>query len=104
MALNTLLESGEVIMEEIAGQKACYLTKLYAAEVYVAARLAALTNRCFMLPLSLSSYRACGKGNGDNAAEKQRQAVRASACHGIFALTGGPGTGKSTTVRHTQAL
>jgi exodeoxyribonuclease V alpha subunit len=100
MALNTLLESGEVIMEEIAGQKACYLTKLYAAEIYVAARLAAMTDRSFYASFEPDALiELAEKEMGIKLAEKQRQAVRASACHGIFALTGGPGTGKTTTVR-----
>lgn len=31
--------------------------------------------------------------------EKQRQAVLESVCHGLFIMTGGPGTGKTTTIR-----
>lgn len=31
--------------------------------------------------------------------EKQRQAVVESVCHGLFIMTGGPGTGKTTTIR-----
>jgi exodeoxyribonuclease V alpha subunit len=99
-ALVRLSESGEIIIEEIAGLRACYLLKLHNAEVYVAKRLADMADRSYY-----SSYdpdkliEEAEREMGISLAENQRLAVRSSACHCVFALTGGPGTGKTTTVR-----
>ena len=38
------------------------------------------------------------KETGTELDEMQRQAVAAAAQHGLFVLTGGPGTGKTTTI------
>lgn len=71
-----------------------YAPPLHAAEIEVAERLAALARprtgradavRALSLPPELS--------------ELQREAVRASLGAGLMVLTGGPGTGKTTTVR-----
>ena len=41
---------------------------------------------------------AMEKETGIQLDERQREAVRQAACHGLFVLTGGPGTGKTTTI------
>ena len=38
------------------------------------------------------------KETGTRLDEMQKQAVAAAASHGLFILTGGPGTGKTTTI------
>ncbi len=99
-ALDSLIMSGRVVYEEIAGQNACYLSKLHEAEVYVAGRLAELSRRRFFAALESDKLMEAVEAEmGISLAENQREAVRASACYGLLALTGGPGTGKTTTVR-----
>ena len=98
-ALGRLRESGDVVQEEIAGQAAVYLRRLYEAETGVAARLLEMRGR---LPggerageyLELAQHEM-----GISLAKDQREAVTEAVQYGLFALTGGPGTGKTTTIR-----
>jgi len=114
-ALDTLCECGDVIIEEIAGVQGCYLRHMYEAECYIASRLLDMTggNRPFAYvktdggsaPVSaLSTFSIAGiikdieNNDGIQFAKKQREAIEIAADSGVMALTGGPGTGKTTTV------
>lgn len=101
-AMDSLAETGEVVYEDIAGQKACYLTRLYAAEAYTAARLIDMASRGFDSVSASERERLIEQAEREmnvTLAENQRNAVRAAAKYGVFVLTGGPGTGKTTTIR-----
>ena len=104
-AIVTLLERGEVIQEQTAGVNACYLRRLWEAEVSACARLnrllAAQTDR---LPQADGILREVEEASGVVYAPQQRQAVRQAAESGVLILTGGPGTGKTTTVRGIVTL
>jgi exodeoxyribonuclease V alpha subunit len=99
-ALDMLSDGGEIVREDIPGADACYLREMYEAEKYVAARLTALA--------SMEEDDAVDAGAlvsevesklGVTYAEGQLAAVRAAALGRVVALTGGPGTGKTTSVR-----
>ena len=104
-ALRSLIENGSVIYEEIAGRNACYLKKLHYAETYIAERLLTLST-----VEKFASYEPeklidrTERELGIILAEGQREAVRMAAVCGVMALTGGPGTGKTTTVRAILSL
>ena len=101
IALDELLRRGVVRQEHIANVDACYLRAYYEAEVAVAQKLTAL-RRVEQPPLGRSVEKAIAdmeKRQGLAYAPAQREAVRLSAEEGVVLLTGGPGTGKTTSVR-----
>ncbi|MBO4853704.1 MAG: ATP-dependent RecD-like DNA helicase [Oscillospiraceae bacterium] len=105
LALDKLTESGAVVQEKIAGVEACYLRAFYEAETYVADKLAQL--RKFPVERGVRIDRVIGEmeaAQGITYAPRQRQAVELAAREGVILLTGGPGTGKTTSVRAIVAL
>lgn len=92
----------ELYSDTIYGEDACYLASYYTAENYVARRLAALS-------LYPQSYKLTDKETAEIISEAeassqieldsvQRSAVYAAVNYGLVVLTGGPGTGKTTTI------
>ena len=98
-AIGRLQETGEVVRQEIAGLDAVYLRRLYEAETYVASRLLAMRGKLPGGERAGEYLRLAEKEMGITLAEHQRKAVTEAVQYGVFALTGGPGTGKTTTIR-----
>ena len=104
-ALNELIFQGEVVQEEIAGQEACYLAELYAAELYVSFRLAEMSSTELLPPDDLDLLlKKIQYEQGISYAPQQEEAVRLAASRQVILLTGGPGTGKTTSLRGVLAL
>ena len=104
-ALDALTEQHAVVIERIANVQAVYLRRLWEAETSACARLLAL------LEVDADRSRFADKAvaeiereQGITYAPLQRQAVELAAKTGVILLTGGPGTGKTTTVRGIVAL
>jgi exodeoxyribonuclease V alpha subunit len=78
-----------------------YPRHLYYAEKRVAERLLHLRDRArpLLFADAIDMVERWQKSGGILLAEAQRQAIAAALEHGVLALTGGPGTGKTTTVR-----
>jgi len=70
-----------------------YAPPLHRAEVATSARLAALAR-----PRAGREEAAQALTIPDNLSEQQAEAVRQALTHGLMVLTGGPGTGKTTTL------
>lgn len=103
--LNNLIERGEIVREEIAGVTACYPTGLYIAECYVAMRLGEMCRMEIVPPKGLDQLIASiQKAQGLTYAGQQRRAVELAASRQVMLLTGGPGTGKTTSLRGVLAL
>ena len=104
-ALDALIERRVVVQEGLANVEACYLRRLWEAEVSACARLnnllAAETDVSRQVQRVISEIEASA---GITYAAQQRQAVELAASSGVLILTGGPGTGKTTTVRGIVAL
>ncbi len=104
-ALDELLDQGEIIQEEIAGQVACYLADIYAAECYVAFRLCEMCETEFIPQLDIDQLiDKIQVEQGIEYAPQQIEAVRLAASCQVILLTGGPGTGKTTTLRGVLSL
>ncbi len=104
-SLTRQIESGEIITDEFSGLEACYLARLYRAERFVAERIKMLADNRFIE--SASADRLIEEAEREmkiSLAAEQKAAVKAAATSGVLALTGGPGTGKTTTVRAILAL
>ena len=103
--LNALIERGEVVKEDIAGVTACYPAGLYGAECYVAMRLGEMCRTEIQPPQGLDRLiSAIQREQGITYAEQQRTAVELAASRQVMLLTGGPGTGKTTSLRGVLAL
>ena len=103
--LDDLLEKHVLVQEHIAGVDACYLWKMHEAETYVARKLRALTQADADRGRGAEKIIAeIEKTQGLTYAPQQRKAVLLAAQQGVLLLTGGPGTGKTTSVRGIVTL
>ena len=104
-ALDELIEHRAVVQEQVANVEACYLRRLWEAEVSACARMNSLlavdADESRQADRTLAEIEA---EQGITYAPQQREAVRLAATNGVLILTGGPGTGKTTTVRGIVAL
>jgi exodeoxyribonuclease V alpha subunit len=91
-ALDTLAQQQLIVVEG----DAVYAPPLHEAEVNAAQRLITLT-REREVPKGASA--AVQQATQSGFSDAQRAAVQTSLEHGLLVLTGGPGTGKTTTVR-----
>lgn len=100
MALDDLITRGAIRCEQVAKVQACYLRRMHDAEVGVTERIGK------MLRIMPDKGRNTAKiidrieaEQGITYADAQRHAVELAAERGVMILTGGPGTGKTTSVR-----
>ena len=104
-ALDKLIDSFAVVEKSIANVRGCYLPRLYQAETFVAQRLLSMLRAPVeQLRQVDKTIDAIEKEQGVSYAPLQRQAVRMAAEGGVLLLTGGPGTGKTTSLRGIVAL
>jgi exodeoxyribonuclease V alpha subunit len=100
-ALEKSLDDGLLKIEENGGERAIYLAPLWQSERGVARRLKALIEE----PLRVDSNRVeswldrFAAKRGVSLSEEQRQAIGLAARSRLMILTGGPGTGKTFTLR-----
>lgn len=104
--LDMLLDGGEIVMEPVSNVTACYPADLYDAEVYVAERLRDMAgytyeNKRVKAGLVIEKLEA---EQGITFAPQQRKTLEAAATRQLLVITGGPGTGKTTSVRAVLAL
>ena len=76
-----------------------YLPDLYWAEVNVANRLCALAHESVHCGISVEEAFHIGKSIGFTYDALQAKAVSEASSNGVMVLTGGPGTGKTTTIQ-----
>jgi exodeoxyribonuclease V alpha subunit len=104
-AIFALCEGGHIVRETIAGRDACYLAHMYEAEAFVAQKLLALARHEDAVTADVDKLiDSAEREQGITYAAVQRDAVRLAASRRVMALTGGPGTGKTTSVRGILAL
>ena len=99
--LKEQLDRERLIMEQLGGETLIYPPYLYHAERRVAERLLAIQKEAH--PLSVEEpevlVRKWERSNGLRLANLQRIALKSVLEEGVFVLTGGPGTGKTTVIR-----
>lgn len=104
-ALDTMLECGDIISEAIGGVDACYLHNLYDAETYTAQTLFQMVGSGFSDADNVDSViNEIERQTGLHYAPLQRQAIALAEENRVLAITGGPGTGKTTCVKAIIAL
>lgn len=100
IAIDNAIEAKQLVQIDINGKDFLFLPEIYTAELSIAERLQVMLN----FPpakneISASEIYAFESENGITFDEKQRQAIEIAVNKGILILTGGPGTGKTTTVK-----
>ena len=98
-ALDSLNECGDVVTETVAGLDACYLRHMFDAENYTALRISEMVQIKGPPDGLTDIIREIERKHGIKYADLQMTALELAANNGVMALTGGPGTGKTTTVR-----
>ncbi len=103
--LDMLEETEDVVMDTVAGVNAVYLRSLYEAERGVAEKLSAMAQRVFRPRVDTEALCAeLSRKQGIDYSPRQRQAIALAAERQVLAITGGPGTGKTTVVRGVLEL
>ena len=103
--IDILIESGQLMYEEIAGCKACYLPSLYHAESNAAEHIARMCRRKFDESVNIPALiGTLEKQLGIKYAPLQRKTLELALKNQIIVITGGPGTGKTTSIRAILAM
>lgn len=100
--ITSLELSHEVYVDIISDTPVCYLSLFYTSEHYIARRIASLT---FSVPIYTmdedevnSNIQAAEAESGISLDDEQKRAVVSAVQSGCIVITGGPGTGKTTTI------
>lgn len=89
----------KVVLKKADGQVRVYPARFYYLELRTAAMLHDLNIRCrIRKDAAQQKLLQIEKEEGLDLDEKQKEAVLGAAENGLFILTGGPGTGKTTTI------
>lgn len=101
-AISELIAEREIIADRVDNTEVLYLYSAYYDEKYIAQRIAEITQTESRYAISVNCAEAetdeFEKENAIQLAKKQRDAVVTALSSGIMVLTGGPGTGKTTTI------
>lgn len=99
-SIDTLKASFGIVCEEIAGCDACYLPRLHDAESDAASQLARLSLKKYSDSVDIPKLIArLERSQGITYAPLQRKTLELALKNQIVVITGGPGTGKTTTIR-----
>lgn len=101
-SLTSLIISKEVVIEDIEGEEAVYLSSLYYSEFGVARRIIelSLNDKIGDDFKNVEDYiNEYEKSNNIEFALEQREAVIQAVKNGVCVITGGPGTGKTTIIK-----
>ncbi len=106
VCLAGLVRDNKLHTEDCRGTTLIYPGFLYHAETQVAARLRRLQARAVTAESGQAeqAVAAWEQSEGITLAAAQREAVAAALRHGVLVLTGGPGTGKTVTVKGILAV
>lgn len=99
IAIDSLVQSRRVIVEKIGNKDFVFLQEAYNAEKSIANRLKVLLKFPPENPIDVASHiDRIEKTYNIQYAELQKEAIITAVNRGVLILTGGPGTGKTTTL------
>lgn len=100
--ISELMLSKDIVSDTVGGCDVFYLSALYNAECYTAQRLSDISGlepkQLMPADAAEEKIREAEAEEGITLAAEQREAVMAAISQGCIVLTGGPGTGKTTTI------
>lgn len=104
-SFDRLEDKGSLFLEEIEGIKAVYLPVLLESEATVSLRLSEMSHAELLPPKKLKSIlKKIQESQNITYSPEQCHAVELAAKHQVMLLTGGPGTGKTTSLKGVVAL
>lgn len=105
IAIDNALQGQQLVSTEINGKEFLFTPEIYDAETAVADRIKVMVNYP-PRQIQVDSYEILTfeQSNDIEFDDKQRAAIEIAVNQGMLILTGGPGTGKTTTVRGIIAL
>ncbi|MDE7362097.1 MAG: ATP-dependent RecD-like DNA helicase [Oscillospiraceae bacterium] len=104
-ALQFAEKQGEIVDSNIYDARYIYLSEYFAAETYISERLAEMIKRSEDGQCDYSNeIAAVASEQGIEYEQRQLDAINACMNNRVFILTGGPGTGKTTTLNGVIAL
>lgn len=100
-ALGAAVDQQRLAADRHDGTRYIYLPYAYENEKYIASKLALLDRLCAAVDMGdVQAFIAKEeRANGLSYAGMQRRAISDALVNGVFVLTGGPGTGKTTIVK-----
>ena len=105
IAIDNAIENKMLVQKDIDGRDFLFIPEIYAAESSIAQRINIMVN---YPPLEneifSSEIFAFEEATGISFDDKQRRAIEIAVEKGLLILTGGPGTGKTTTLRGIISL
>lgn len=100
IAIDNAIEANQLMCENIDGKDFLFLPHIYEAEVDIANRICVMVNyppqQVEIYQSEISAFESSRNIEFD---EKQKLAIEIAVNKGLLILTGGPGTGKTTTVK-----
>ncbi len=96
--MDRLCEQQRMVTDALRNIQICYLPEWHEAEVYVTEKLAQLAKADDTPPWNLDKLLERIDHKQGGYAQKQLEAIRAAATRRLLVVTGGPGTGKTTTM------
>lgn len=103
--LDALRLQGRVVLTPVAGVEAVYLSELYENESYIVQRISEMCRQELRPPEDLEALiDRVEREQHITYAPEQRSGVRLAAQRQVMLLTGGPGTGKTTSLRGILGL
>lgn len=95
-----LQQEGRIYIEQIAGFYAIYISDIHSAECFICDYLSELKKCNFDYDFEIEELiDSLETDNNIKYEDKQKQAMMEACKSGLMVLTGGPGTGKTTTVK-----
>lgn len=100
IALDNAIDSKMLVHKDIDGRQFLFIPEIYIAESSIADRICVMTKypprQNDIYPSEIYAFE---QANDIEFDEKQRSAIEIAVNKGLLILTGGPGTGKTTTVK-----
>ena len=105
ISIKRLFDNDSIVVQSVNEREFVFLADMYSTERYCANRIALMTKvPPPEIPVHKSRLEEFEEKNGIIYDELQRKAINNSLTQGIMILTGGPGTGKTTTLNAIISL
>ena len=97
--MDDMLFDRSLILDTIDGKEFVFTGQMHLTETYIASRIKLMLGfTAEQISKIDEAISACEQKDGIEYAELQKQAITAALTEGMLVLTGGPGTGKTTTL------
>ena len=105
MSLDEQINLGAIVCERVANVEGCYLARIHEDECEVSRRLLLMAEETYRYDQDFDAIASKIENQLEiQLADQQKEAIALACRHQVIAITGGPGTGKTTSIRAILAL